>query len=110
MAGNGAGACSVKLEGEWFMDQAVDLQKLLIGKLVEVQEGASRSERLEIDMAGLADLDACCCQLLAVFLENLKRRGSAPVCCGISEQLQDKITLLGFAPAFSSAEPKKVTA
>lgn len=110
MAGNGAGARSVNLEGGWFMDQAVDLQKLLIEKLAEVSEGASGSDRLEIDMAGIADLDACCCQLLAVFLENLKRRGSAPVCCGISQQLQDKITLLGFSPAFSSAEPKQVSA
>jgi anti-anti-sigma regulatory factor len=110
MAGNGAGACSAKLEGGWFMDQAVDLQKLLIGKLAEVSEEAAGSGRVEIDMVGLADLDACCCQLLAVFLENLKRRGIAPVCCGMSQQLQDKITLLGFSQAFSSAEPKQVSA
>lgn len=104
MTANPTGPCSVSLEGSWFMEQAAQLKELLTENLTRLSaEMTAGSQRVEIDLSGIADLDSCCCQLLAVFLVNLRRRGLAPVTCGLAPQLSDKIAQLGFSEAF--AEP-----
>jgi anti-anti-sigma regulatory factor len=92
----------MKLAGEWFMDQAADLKELLTEHLADIRKRAPGADRAELDLTGVSDLDACCCQLLAVFLENLRRRGIQALPCAMTEQLRDKIALLGFSEALSS--------
>jgi len=102
---NSAAVCSMTLEGEWSIDRAADLLKLLAAELALLEtDPAPRTA--EIDMKAVAEIDACGCQLLALFLENLRRRGITPVPCGIPSPAMDKIELLGFSGAFAApAQP-----
>lgn len=105
MAGKSAKACRVKLEGEWVVDRASELKTVLIDTLAQIGKSATGRRRTEIDMTGITDLDACCCQLLAVFLEELKRRGVVPLPCGMSQTLTEKTALLGFSELFETTGP-----
>jgi anti-anti-sigma regulatory factor len=107
MSGNSAATCSIMLEGEWLTDKAADSLKFLAGKLAQLLEADPGPDEAEIDMAGVADLDACGCQLLVVFLENLRRHGIVPILCSIPQQVMDRIDLLGFSDAFASPEQPK---
>lgn len=101
---NNAANCSMTLEGEWSIDRADDLLKLLAAKLALLLETDPAPKTAEIDMKAVAELDACGCQLLALFLENLRRRGITPVPCGVPAPAMDKIELLGFSGAFAAPE------
>lgn len=103
MAGKSADACRVKLEGEWGMDQAGALKNLLADRLAGIRRAAGTSA--EIDLTALTALDACCCQLMAVFLDNMRRRGIVPVFTGMPEQVEETIALLGFSEAFAAPVP-----
>ena len=103
MAGKSADACKVKLEGEWGTDQVADLKNLLADHLAGIRRAAET--RAELDLSALTALDACCCQLIAVFLDNMRRRGLVPVLTGMPEQLQETIALLGFSKAFAAPVP-----
>jgi len=95
---------SITLEGVWSMEQAAHLRTLLAERLARILELKPGSDRVEIDLAEVSDLDACGCQLLVVFLENLKRRGITPVPYGLKQQIVDKIDLLGFSGAFAAPD------
>jgi anti-anti-sigma regulatory factor len=85
--------------------------KLLAGELAQLLEADRRPARAEIDMAGVTSVDACGCQLLAVFLENLIRHGIVPEPCRIPPGIMEQIRLLGFADAFDpSGAPEKENA
>ena len=103
MPENSASPCSITLEGEWFMDKAADLLELLADKLAHLLEANPGLAKVEIDMAGVVDLDACGCQLLVVFLENVRRHGITPLPCCMQPQVMDKIERLGFAEAFAAS-------
>jgi anti-anti-sigma regulatory factor len=103
----GADACVVMLEGEWSMDRASDNLEFLTGKFQQILEADPRPDRIEIDMAGLSYLGACGCQLLVVFLENLRRHEITPVPCSIPQLVMDNIGLLGFTAAFATPVPSK---
>lgn len=103
MAGKSADACKVKLEGEWGTDQVADLKNLLADHLAGIRRAAGT--RAELDLSALTALDACCCQLIAVFLDNMRRRGLVPVLTGMPEQLHETIALLGFSEAFAAPVP-----
>jgi anti-anti-sigma regulatory factor len=105
MASASADACSVKLEGEWVMDQAADLKTLLTQTLAELGKSAPGADGAVIDMSAVTGLDACCCQLLAVFLEDMRRRGITPVPSGIPEELRDRIAQLGFSELLAATVP-----
>jgi anti-anti-sigma regulatory factor len=90
----------VVLNGEWTMQQAGDLRELLRETLADLHTLDPRPTTAELDLAEISDLDACGCQLLAIFLENLRRLGVAPLPYGTSAELLEKITVLGFAGAF----------
>jgi len=93
---------SIMLEGAWSIDQAACNQELLAGRLAQLLELVPEPDRVEMDLNEISDLDACGCQLLVVFLENLKRRGIVPVVCRPKQRIMDKINLLGFSDAFAA--------
>ena len=92
------------LQGDWTMDGAGQRLKLLAGELAQLLAAEPRPPRVEIRLAELTSVDACGCQLLAVFLENLKRHGIAPAPGFIPPEVMEKIRLLGFADSFASTE------
>lgn len=102
MHGNNAAPGCVMLEGEWSVEKAEQLLEFLAGRLAQLPEDNPGLERVRIDWSGIVDIDACGCQLLVVFTENLRRQGIAPDCCGIPEQARERIALLGFSGSFVS--------
>jgi anti-anti-sigma regulatory factor len=93
----------VTLDGEWTMNGAAERLELLAGQLAMLLEADPRPTRVDLELAGVANIDACGCQLLAVFLENLKLHGITPEPCGIAPEVREQITLLGFADAFTAS-------
>ena len=94
---------SIVLEGTWSLQHASHLQKLLADRLAQLLEPEPAGPgRIQVDLTQVCELDACGCQLLVVFLENLKRHGIAPVPCGLKQQIMDTIDLLGFSDAFAA--------
>ena len=91
------------LQGEWVTARAIEGLKLLAGELELILGAEPKPSRIAIDLAQLTELDACGCQLLAVYLGNLKRHGIATEPCRIPPRLWEQIRLLGFADAFAGA-------
>jgi len=89
----------ITLHGTWSREQATALQRLLSDRLAQLLE--REPEPASLDLSGIGELDACGCQLLVLFMENLRRRGISPVTCTLSEQVADQVALLGFSDAFS---------
>ncbi|MBJ6800991.1 STAS domain-containing protein [Geomonas propionica] len=49
-----------------------------------------------IDLSRVDDIDACGCQLLALFLESMKTRGATPILAAAPAALRERIDALGF--------------
>lgn len=96
---------SIYLEGEWTMQQAAELRQYLLGVLSEMAAAAPAPARAEIDVVGITDLDPCGCQLLAVFMEDLRRKNIDPVLCGVVPDIEERIALLGFQDQLSVSGP-----
>ena len=102
---------SIMLHGEWTISRAAERLKLLAGEFAQLFEACPRHARVEINMAGVASVDACGCQLLVVFLENLRRQGIASEPSYIPPEIMEQICLLGFGDAFvASVAPEKENA
>jgi anti-anti-sigma regulatory factor len=101
---NDAAPVLVKLEGEWSVENAVALLEVVSGRCAQLTLENPGLDRVQIDWSGVADIDACGCQLLVVFLENLRRRGMAPECRGIPAHARERIALLGFSGSFAQTE------
>ena len=89
------------LQGEWVTARAIEGLKLLAGELELILGAEPKPSRIAIDLAQLTELDACGCQLLAVYLGNLKRHGIAALPCRIPSEIMDEVRLLGFADALA---------
>jgi anti-anti-sigma regulatory factor len=106
-----AAPASIMLHGEWTISRAAERLKLLAGEFAQLFEACPRHARVDINMAGVASVDACGCQLLVVFLENLRRQGIAPEPSYIAPEIMEQVRLLGFADAFAaSVTPEKENA
>jgi anti-anti-sigma regulatory factor len=98
----------VTLLGDWGTAEALERLDQLAGESDLLLKAEPRPAGVTIDLAGITSLDACGCQLLAVFLGNLKRHGVAPELCGTSPELREQIRFLGFLEALGLAEvPEK---
>jgi len=86
------------------MDGAAQRLKLLAGELAQLLAADPRPVRAEIRLAEVTGVDACGCQLLSVFLENLKRHGITPAPGFIPPEVMEKIRLLGFADSFAATD------
>lgn len=94
----------VFLDGDWSMNGVAEKFPILANYLagvfgaetsVELQNCPSKSIP-EIDLTGITDFDACGCQLLALFISNLKRNGVTVHLINMSDALRSKINFLGF--------------
>lgn len=98
------------LQGAWDTARALEGAKFLAGELLLLLEADPRPVRVTLDLAGLTAIDACGCQLLAVFLGNLKRHGITPHPSRIPRGIAEQIRQLGFDEALigSSAKEKDI--
>jgi anti-anti-sigma regulatory factor len=90
-----------RLQGEWVTSEVAERLRLLAKEFDLLLAEDPRPASFAMDMAGITSLDACCCQLLAVFLGNLKRIGVTPELGDISPEMSAQISLLGFDEAFA---------
>jgi anti-anti-sigma regulatory factor len=82
--------------GDWTTAGVAAQLPSLLQKIDEIKQAASRPERLYLDLSGVAELDACGCQLLAAFVRALAAEGVAADCCGLPPSEMGKLRLLGF--------------
>jgi anti-anti-sigma regulatory factor len=99
----GTQACEVSLSGAWDASAALARLSQLEGEFDLLLKDQPRPSEMKIDLSGITLLDACGCQLLAVFLGNLARQGVAPELCLTPPEIREQIRLLGFTEAFSPA-------
>ena len=85
------------LQGEWGVSTAVEQLNLLAGELDLLLEADPKPSRVAIDLAEVTGIDACGCQLLALFAENLKVSGITPELCRVPPEISQHIELLGFS-------------
>jgi anti-anti-sigma regulatory factor len=90
---------TIALSGPGTMDNVSELLELAKGELARVLGVGSRPDSVRLDLSEVTELDACGAQLLAVVVENLSRHGVATFPCGLSDQVRETLTLLGFAQA-----------
>ena len=97
------------LDGDWSMSGVSERFPLLAKHLSLLSDslpgqefqGDESNSLPEIDLAGLNALDACGCQLLALFIRNLRRYGLAPRVTNIPDTFRAKIHFLGFDREFN---------
>jgi len=94
----------LSLGGEWGAGEAVERLSQLAGEFEQLLKAEPRPVRIAIDLAGVTCLDACGCQLLAVFLGNLERQGVTVELWGTPLEISQQIRLLGFQEALGLAE------
>lgn len=104
MSENGPDTHNITLEGEWSLEHIGERQKLLAGELVHLRETTPGVGVVEIDLSGVATIDACGCQLLAIFVETLRQLGITARSKKIPRQLLEKVGILGFSFEFAAQE------
>jgi len=91
----------VTLHGAWTMNEAIGGLCALNAALTEQVTAQPRPVTVTVDLTEVSELDACGCQLLYIFLENLRAGGMAPAACGLPSDLVDTVRLLGFADSLA---------
>ena len=86
----------ISLEGDWSIENVAGLHKFLAARRAEILQAEPAPSRVAIDLSGMATVDACGSQLLAVFLEELRRHGITPRQYAAPQQVMDQIAMLGF--------------
>lgn len=102
-------ALRVCLDGDWSMSGVAERFPLLAKHLSLLLDSQSNEELQnsqpsglpEIDLAGINALDACGCQLLALFIRNLRQCGVTPRVTNIPDTFRSKIHFLGFDREFN---------
>ncbi|HJV64142.1 MAG TPA: STAS domain-containing protein [Geomonas sp.] len=87
----------VALEGDWVLESAAGQLKYLAEQVVRLVERQPRPACAEIDLAMVTGIDACGCQLIAIFLEKLQRQQVTARPCHIPEEVRNTFSQLGFA-------------
>ena len=72
------------------------LEQYAISHAEAVTAGREQHTPVEIDLTGVQELDACGCQLLAVFLDNFRQRGAEVCSFKLNDAHRMKIHNLGF--------------
>jgi ABC-type transporter Mla MlaB component len=72
------------------------MERYAVGQSEALAGGREQNAPVEIDMTGVQELDACGCQLLAVFLNNLRQRGTSVCSFKLDDAHRMKIHNLGF--------------
>lgn len=77
-------------------EQYRHMERYAVSQAEAVAAGREQNAPLEIDLDGVRELDACGCQLLAVFLNNLRQRGTTACAFKLNDAHRIKIHNLGF--------------
>ena len=95
----------VCLDGDWSMSGVAEQFPLLVKHLSVLTDSQSieefQSGLPEIDLAGINALDVCGCQLLAIFIRNLRQCGVTPRITNIPDTFRSKIHFMGFDREFN---------
>ena len=95
----------VCLDGDWSMSGVAEQFPLLVKHLSVLTDSQSievfQSGFPEIDLAGINALDVCGCQLLAIFIRNLRQCGVTPRITNIPDTFRSKIHFMGFDREFN---------
>lgn len=102
-------AFRVCLDGDWSMSGVAErfpllakhLSLLLDSRESEELQNSESNSLPEIDLNGINALDACGCQLLALFIRSLRQCGLTPCVINIPETFRSKIHFLGFDREFN---------
>ena len=94
----------IHLDGDWSMSAVAEKRPLLAEGFARIvgsdsvagQQQCPSAIVPEIDMAGVTEFDACGCQLLALFVCNLKQKGFSSQVINIPDALRSRIHFLGF--------------
>ena len=97
---------NVTLDGDCTMERAADLHAFLAGRFASLTGTPTPAAGVRVDMAQVTAIDACGCQLLALFLEQLRRQGIAAAVDGADTEIRERIELLGFCSLFSGVPPQ----
>jgi anti-anti-sigma regulatory factor len=89
----------VTFKGACSREEASALHQALVCRLKELV--GQKFETVELDLRQVEHIDACGCQLLALFLEHLRRHGIMPTAC-LGPEVAAQISLLGFSETFSA--------
>jgi anti-anti-sigma regulatory factor len=92
------------LQGDWGISEAGERLSFLNGEFNLLLGADPRPAGVEIDLAAVDSIDACGCQLLAVFRENLKRYQLDLATCGIPPEIAGQICLLGYSDLIESSK------
>lgn len=98
---------TIKLDGDWSMtgvtQQLLPLTEHLaaLSSMLPQQPGTVEAQPV-IDLADVAQFDACGCQLLTILLRHLRLLGFTPVLANIPDELSGSIELLGFSHEFET--------
>lgn len=93
----------ITFQGSCSREEAAVLHQALVSRLNELLE--RETEQAELDLRQVDQIDACGCQLLALFLEDLRRHGITPAACHLGPELAAQISLLGFSETFIVQPP-----
>ena len=85
-------------------DQLPMLQQQLKETAAERQKAGNKVPPCHIDLGGLQALDACGCQLLAIFLHKLRAEGLADFSFAMDEFQREQIHLFGFHTAIFTGD------
>ncbi len=90
----------ITLEGDLTLVGVKEQAILMARHIVRIEENLAdkkdQSHSLDIDLTGMQSLDACGCQLLAVFMRNLRERGAREISLKLNDDFRAKIHSLGF--------------
>ncbi|MDA8413855.1 MAG: STAS domain-containing protein [Desulfobacteraceae bacterium] len=100
-----AAQIKIPLGGDWSMNGVTSQLPHLVEQLATLSAcginmegmGDSKAHLAELTLAGINEFDASGCQLLVIFLKNLKQRGVMPRIMSIPDAIREKIQFLGFA-------------
>jgi len=91
----------IRLQGDWTLNgvscQLPHLVQHLTNSQIDgMQAGCETRVHHEVSLAGIELLDVCGCQLLTIFVHNLKKRGATPLLIDVPDAMGEKIALWGF--------------
>ncbi|WP_136526155.1 STAS domain-containing protein [Geomonas ferrireducens] len=92
---------NITLDGDCTMERVADLHALLAERCAALTGTPPSAAGVRVDLAQVTGIDACGCQLLALFLEQLRRLGIAACADGAGAEIRERIELLGFCTLFS---------
>ncbi|ACM22032.1 hypothetical protein Geob_3693 [Geotalea daltonii FRC-32] len=100
---------TLSLHGDWSVAGIAGQWALVSAYLAGLKndnEGADEaSRRILISMEGIDALDACGCQLMAIFVRDVRKIGIEPCLTAVPDNLHGIISALGFTHHFQNMDP-----